>query len=890
MTLISPKRDACEVADELSPNASNQARTSPRRADRLREFILGHLPHGISVDVIIGPGVETAAVLPADVDAVLSSDATDLERAQVTQLLADVDADYLVLVTGAAADLERIPLNDQLTADHAHQFGLVFHELLHILKTAIIAISDLLEAEVDSQYHEQVHDLINLVEDGAIESEAIHGENFSDNAGIRLELTRRLHSATPADIPDGGKVRYSFWDAVTTCLYDEAIYPTGTTAVLLDETDERITFASDADEQAFESIHGCLVDLAHDALAIRSAERDDTTHSHDKTASIHRARLVINLWNQHIQPLLERDKDEGEEGNTDSGSVHQDADGEEASKEQADSGDGAENRGGNQTASIGPQDPSLSRDATEDPHQDIFEQPQITDDPDLSEVPDNPEPPADETTGTPAGGGTEDISGTAIGQAGEESEAERDEPASRAAEIAQVIDQARAEDTDQAGEQTSSTNGDSPRESGIESTPGQTSLGDFEPSNTEQPAETGQTDNADNTDKTDNTDTPDSPEGPDGGKGQSSTGNQADREEGASAEEPTQTATTAPQHDGPAHAQSTAQSNRDERERFEEALAHDERAAHDEAAQGELDQHGLEQELEDIAQQLNRAANNQTQQSETTASEAEGASGNRGGQESLTEIEILPIGDDTVAPREWDSVEQGADQVGGTLETYLRLERQKGERTGLTTGSYDTRAGHRLAIGDPRVCKSAIPGGEKQYAVVFVLDRSYSMRHGSPQKIDVATQALARFALATEQLGINVAVIDFIHGDARLVKPFSVETRHVQAALLDTSTGGGTPLADALGIAQTLIENQRDEPLIIAVTDDQPSDVDAVKSQIRASHAPVCSLTIATDQQPGTLPDDANELSQFYERQEAVYSPERLDDRLDQFASLLAGL
>jgi hypothetical protein len=63
-----------------------------------------------------------------------------------------------------------------------------------------------------------------------------------------------------------------------------------------------------------------------------------------------------------------------------------------------------------------------------------------------------------------------------------------------------------------------------------------------------------------------------------------------------------------------------------------------------------------------------------------------------------------------------------------------------------------------------------------------------------------------------------------------------------------------------------------------------------VKSQIRASHAPVCSLTIATDQQPGTLPDDANELSQFYERQETVHSPDRLDDRLDQFASLLAGL
>jgi hypothetical protein len=60
------------------------------------------------------------------------------------------------------------------------------------------------------------------------------------------------------------EVKYPFRDAVTLCLYDEAIYPTSTTAVLLDETDERITFASDADERVFESIHDRLVDLAQE--------------------------------------------------------------------------------------------------------------------------------------------------------------------------------------------------------------------------------------------------------------------------------------------------------------------------------------------------------------------------------------------------------------------------------------------------------------------------------------------------------------------------------------------------------------------------------------------------------------------------------------------------
>ena len=164
------------------------------------------------------------------------------------------------------------------------------------------------------------------------------------------------------------------------------------------------------------------------------------------------------------------------------------------------------------------------------------------------------------------------------------------------------------------------------------------------------------------------------------------------------------------------------------------------------------------------------------------------------------------------------------------------------------------------------------------------------MRQGTPSKIEVATQALARFAVAAEGLGIRAAVIDFIDGEARLIKPFSVETRHVQSTLLETGCDGGTPLADAIRLARTLVETQRDEPLIITVTDDQPSGVEAVKHELRASYAPVCSLTIATDCAPGTLGSDAEESASIYERQAAAYNTEEPDARLDQFASLLTGI
>jgi hypothetical protein len=308
-------------------------------------------------------------------------------------------------------------------------------------------------------------------------------------------------------------------------------------------------------------------------------------------------------------------------------------------------------------------------------------------------------------------------------------------------------------------------------------------------------------------------------------------------------------------------------------------LSSDRTAAHDEATQGELDTEALHRELDDLAARLDRE----------DSSHGSGTGGSSGGPGSLDDLTILPVSDDVAPGGAWGAIEDGATHVARTLEKQLRLDRQRGVRRGLTAGSYDTTAGHRLVIGDPRVCKVTTPGREKRYALVLVLDRSGSMRSGDPPKIEVATQALARFAVAAEALGISVAIVDFLHDQARLVKPFSVSTRHVQATLLDTECGGGTPLADALGLARRLVEDHRDEPLIVTVTDDEPSSVDDVVDQIRASYAPVCSLTIATDTPSGTLSPDASKLAGYYERQLPVYDAEQLDLRLDQFASLLVG-
>ena len=84
--------DTIHQLEWLTPDIASRVRTSASRADRLRAFICGHLPSGVDVEVVLTPAVKTAAVLPAEPDALVRSDATDLERQQAAQLLESVDA------------------------------------------------------------------------------------------------------------------------------------------------------------------------------------------------------------------------------------------------------------------------------------------------------------------------------------------------------------------------------------------------------------------------------------------------------------------------------------------------------------------------------------------------------------------------------------------------------------------------------------------------------------------------------------------------------------------------------------------------------------------------------------------------------------------------------
>lgn len=93
-----------------------------------------------------------------------------------------------------------------------------------------------------------------------------------------------------------------------------------------------------------------------------------------------------------------------------------------------------------------------------------------------------------------------------------------------------------------------------------------------------------------------------------------------------------------------------------------------------------------------------------------SAADARDAAGSGAESESLDDIVFAPVTDDLVPTGQWAAVEDGAAHVAQVLDKELTLERQRGTRTGLTAGKYDNRAGHRLAIGVPRVCETATSG------------------------------------------------------------------------------------------------------------------------------------------------------------------------------------
>ncbi|CDK38283.1 VWA domain-containing protein [Halorubrum sp. AJ67] len=784
------------------------------------------------MEVRISENVATAAVVPASTEALVDGDQTEFSPSEASNLVESVDADYIVLVTGKPAPLESVCLNDQLTADSAYQFGLAIHETLHILKTAFGALQSLTEEQVDPAHREFVHELINITEDGAIENEAITGEDFSQRSANRLTLINEALTQKPAEYPEDHE--FSFGDALLKGLHDRLIYDSGVTDLLLDETDTQFTFATDADRKAFAEIDTAIDQLATDIISLRSDATADI-HHHDKAASIKRIKRTIRFWNEDLKPLL-ADQDDPE---SDADANDPDEAGEAESQQS--SGDGDTKTAPGDGSDGGP---SLETTESGDSRQSVDQYPTIGDEPDPDDVDEGDEDSTD-TSGNTDTTDTPDSTGDPAG------DSPASEPAETTGEDTPTDDETDAPDTP---EQTTS---------------GQASLTDFGQNDDGDGGETApdtdaEGDSAPTASRDESADSDTTAETPEAKTAQEATAADAD------------TTSNQPPTDGERQDSPEAPSPVHDSESLSPAdFESDRQQAAETAADATVDEAALERDLQTIDDQL----------------AVEGA----GQFAAVEDLDILPEPDPQDVPDiDWPAIEQSAALVGDTLAKELRLDQQTNHRDGLSSGStINVKTAYRLGYGDPRTFTETLPGNEKDYFLVLILDRSASMGPSyyddEPEsKISVATNGVARFALACESLDIDVAIIDFYRDDVRLVKPPAVETEFASEQILSTETGGKTPLAEALSLARTLADSSPRESLIISMTDDKPSDIDAVASEIAASYDPVCSLTIATDCKPGHPPEQAETLLREYDQTTTVYDPSQLESRLDELASLLS--
>jgi len=175
--------------------------------------------------------------------------------------------------------------------------------------------------------------------------------------------------------------------------------------------------------------------------------------------------------------------------------------------------------------------------------------------------------------------------------------------------------------------------------------------------------------------------------------------------------------------------------------------------------------------------------------------------------------------------------------------------------------------------------KQRDPGNKKKYSVIVVLDRSGSM---GGKKIDIAESAIAQYALAMEDLGIEVCIMDMYQNTARVISPFGVDIEMSKGDLMSNETGGGTPLSDAVEIARKRMAHSDQYPIMISVTDGRPRHPDQYKEELNKAHMDVMGITI----DPGTRFNDSGPRNgsqdQYYDIHTYVNSEDELQEQLEK--------
>lgn len=219
-----------------------------------------------------------------------------------------------------------------------------------------------------------------------------------------------------------------------------------------------------------------------------------------------------------------------------------------------------------------------------------------------------------------------------------------------------------------------------------------------------------------------------------------------------------------------------------------------------------------------------------------------------GGEIQSSSIEY-PNDNWTVNEATFEAAKRGSRSLARILKSRLQRERASETKRHQDRGRFTGRGGaaQRARRGERKVKEQVTDPDEKDYHFVFLLDRSTSMSGG---KIRKAEEALGSLAMALEEVGVDVMIVELYSSRARLAKPFAKDVEQAKAEIFSGQVSGGTPLTPALEMSRERLKMEGENSYMVVVTDGAPAAPGQFTNEINLSTMPVLGVNITDEPKP----------------------------------------
>lgn len=224
-----------------------------------------------------------------------------------------------------------------------------------------------------------------------------------------------------------------------------------------------------------------------------------------------------------------------------------------------------------------------------------------------------------------------------------------------------------------------------------------------------------------------------------------------------------------------------------------------------------------------------------------------------GGEELATNTIQIPDEDWDADESVYQTARQGSQTIAQVLRNRLQQERtsevQRNQRRGRFTGRGGATV--RALDGKREVKEQVSEPDEKDYHFGFIIDRSGSMRH----TMTAAEEAMLMLALALEDVGVNVMIVEMFNRNARVAKPFGVSVEAAKDNLAHGNCDGGTPLTPSVELVRERLNQAGENTALVVVTDGQPSNEETFEEAISACSMPTLGINLTKDDEPSGMDD-----------------------------------